>query len=155
MDDLTKKTNEVENNLEFTSVALNLDKEIYLIRTFEEDAEIKKKYIRNAGILIGNVILTSTFADTVHFLEEIYLFDIGNDQNKYLNVTEYKKTRNLKLKMDSDENIFISKSEARAICKLFNLSLMGYSISRVLENEYRFTPQNLTTFLHQNKYLEK
>lgn len=155
MNEIIKVTDEYHNRLDITSVPLNLDKEIFLIRAFEEDIEAKKKYIRNAGILVANVLLTSTFSDTIHFMEELYLFDTGNDQNKYLSITEYKSTRNLKLNIDEDINVFISKSEARAIYKLFNLSLMGYSVSRVLEFEYRFTPESLTKLLHQNKYLIK
>ena len=74
--------------LKVVPVSLNLDKEIYLIHTFEENLEAKKKYIRNELILIRNEILTSTFSDTVHFMEELNLFDIGNSQNKYLDITE-------------------------------------------------------------------
>ena len=84
--------------LKIIPVALNLDKEIHLLHIFEEDHSAKKKFIRNELVLVGNQILTSTFSDTVHFMEELNLFDIGNNQNKYLDVTEYQSTKNLKLK---------------------------------------------------------
>ena len=90
-------------------VALNLDKDIYLLHVFEEDDTLKKKYIRNELVLIKNQILTSTFSDTVHFMEELALFDTGNDQNKYLAVAEHQKIKNLKLKNIND-NIFITFS---------------------------------------------
>ena len=141
--------------LKVVPVALNFDKGIYLLHIFEENHEQKKKYIRNELILVGYQILTSTFSDTVHFMEELALFDYGNDQNKYLSVTEYKATKNLKLKYDGAEDIFISKSEARAMYKIFNLAFMGYSIAAVLEKEFRFTPQLLTKTLHENKFLLK
>jgi len=140
-------------NLKIIPVALNLDKEIYLLHIFEEDLEAKKKYIRNELILVESQILTSTFSDTVHFMEELSLFDIGNNQNKYLDVTEYKNTKNLKLKYDGDKNIFISRSEAKAMYKIFNLAFMGYSVASVLENEFKLTPQVLTKLLHENKLL--
>ena len=105
-------------------VSLNLDKEIYLIHVYEDDKILKKKFIRNELVLIGNQILTSTFSDTVHFMEELNLFDIGNSQNKYLDITEYQNIKNLKLKHNGDENIFISKSEAKAINTLFNIALL-------------------------------
>jgi len=155
MDELIKVADEYHNRLDITAVPLNFDKEIYLLRAFEEDHEVKKKYIRNAGILVKDFLLASTFSDTVHFMEELFLFDIGNDQNKYLTIAEHQKTKNLKLKIDGENSIYISKSEARAIYKLFNLSMMGYSISRVLEHEYRFTPQHLTRLLYDNKYFRK
>jgi hypothetical protein len=135
-------------------VALNLDKDIYLLHVFEEDDTLKKKYIRNELVLIKNQILTSTFSDTVHFMEELALFDTGNDQNKYLAVAEHQKIKNLKLKNIND-NIFISKSEAKAMNRLFNMALMGYSLSVVLEKEFRFTPQDLTKLLHHHNFLDK
>ncbi len=136
-------------------IALNLDKEIYLLSIYEENLHVKKKFIRNELILIGNQILTSTFSDTIHFMEEINLFDVGNSQNKYLDVTEYKNTKNLKLKHNGEENIFLSKSEAKAMYKIFNLAFIGYSVASVLEREFKFTPQLLTIFLHQNQLLQK
>ena len=141
--------------LKIVPVALNLDKAIYLLHIFEEDLGAKKKFIRNELVIVGNTILTSTFSDTVHFMEEIKLFDFGNKQNKYLNITEYKATKNLKLKYDGDKDIFISKSEALAMYKIFNLAFMGYSVATVLENEFRFTPQLLTKLLHQQNFLMK
>lgn len=159
MDNLVKKANignsPEDNIFELTVVALNIDKGIYLIRAFEVDEQAKKKYIRNAGILVQNTLLTSTFADTIHFMEELFLFDTGNNQNKYLSISAYENTKNLKLVVDGNFNVFISKSEARAMYKLFNLSLMGYSTSRVLEFEHRFTPENLTVLFHKHNLLEK
>lgn len=66
-----------EVELKIIPVSLNLDKEIYLLHIFEED-KVAKKYIRNELILIKNQILTSTFSDTIHFVEELNLFDFGN-----------------------------------------------------------------------------
>ena len=136
-------------------VALNLDKDIYLLHVFEEDNTLKKKYIRNELVLIKNQILTSTFSDTVHFMEELNLFDVGNNQNKYLDIAEYQNTKNLKLKHNGDGNIFISRSEAKAMYKIFNLAFLGYSVATVLEKEYRFTPQDLTKLLHHHNFLDK
>ena len=141
--------------LRIIPVALNLDKEIYLLHIFEEENTLNKKYIRNELILVKNQILTSTFCDTVHFMEELNLFDIGNNQNKYLDITEYQSTKNLKLKHNGDGNIFISKSEAKAMYKIFNLAFLGYSVATVLEKEFRFTPQDLTKLLHHHNFLDK
>ena len=144
-----------EVELKIIPVSLNLDKEIYLLHIFEEDKVAKKKYIRNELILIKNQILTSTFSDTIHFMEELNLFDIGNNQNKYLDVSEYQSTKNLKLKCNGDQNIFISKSEAKAMNRIFNLAFIGYSVATVLEKEFRFTPQFLAKLLHENQLLIK
>jgi hypothetical protein len=141
--------------LKIIPVVLNHDKEVYLLHIFEEDHSAKKKFIRNELVLVGNQILTSTFSDTVHFMEELNLFDIGNNQNTYLDITEYKSTKNLKLKHNGDKNIFISKSEAKAMYKIFNLAFLGYSVATVLEKEFRFTPQELTKLLHSSNLLER
>lgn len=141
--------------LKVVEIALNLDDKVFLLQIFETKEQEKKKYIRNQLILIDDILLTSTFSDTVHFLEELSLFDYGNDQNKYLDITEYKSTKNLKLKHSGDKNIFISKSKAKAMYKIFNMSLMGYSVASVFENEFRFTPQHLTQLLHHNNLLSQ
>lgn len=150
IDELTTHT--VVKDMVLTKVALSLDKHIYLVRAFEHDFERQKKYLRNAAFLVQCELLTTTFTDTIHFLEELNLFDGGNDQNKYLTIAEHKSTKNLKLKL-ADNTVFISKSEAKAICRLFNMSLLGYSMIRVLEFEYRFSPESLTKALFENDYL--
>lgn len=152
MDELISKSKHI--NLSMTKVGLNLDKNIYLIRAFEDDSDMKKKYIRNMVILVDDEFLTTTFTDTVHLMEELNLFDYGNDQNKYLEVVEHQKTKNLQLKVENDHAVYISKSEAKTIYKLFNLSMIGYSLTRVLEFEYRFTPETLTNVLYHNDYLK-
>jgi hypothetical protein len=150
MDELTVMNDNFDITL--TKVALNFDKEIYLLRAFEIDRITNEKYIRTAGILVSDELVTSTFADTTHFMEELNLFDFGNDQNKYFTVTEYSGTPNLKLKIDY-KNVFISKAEAKTIYKLYNLAFHRYSFSRVLEFEYRFTPQSVSEALYRHDYL--
>ena len=130
-------------------IVLNLDKRIFLLNILEEDNRAKKKYIRSQLIVVNSQILTLGFSDTIHFMEELALFDAGNDQNKYFTISDYQNTKNLKLK-NVRNNIFISKSESKAISKLFNLSLIGYSLSTVLESEAIFTIESIEIFL--NKY---
>lgn len=146
-----------EDGIELTIVPvdLNLDKEIYLLHVFENNKELKKKFIRTELVLVGTHILTTRFSDTIHFFEELKLFDYGNDQNKYLNITEYKATKNLKLKYGGEKDIFISKSEAHAMKKKYDLAFNGYSTVRLLENEYIFTAQTLTKLLHVQNFLAR
>lgn len=146
-----------DNGIELLPIAIPLDDNqgIYLIQIFEQNHEVKKKYLRGELILVKDCILTSTFCDTIHFMEEINLFDAGNDQNRYLAVTEYKSTKNLKLKYDGNVDVFISKALARGIYRIFSLSFAGYSTAALLEREFRLTPQLLTQLLHQFKFLLK
>lgn len=146
----------VTSTIKLIKVPLNLDKEIYLLHIFEDNNEMKKRYLKNDLILVEKEILTSSFSDTIHFIEELRLFDVGNDQNKFLNITEYKKTKNLKLNLlDKEKNIFISKSEAKSMCKIFDFAMRGYSLNTLLEDEYKFTPELLSELLHENKILER
>ncbi len=141
--------------LKIIPVALNLDKGIHLLHIFEENHSLKKKFIRNELVLVGDQILTSTFTDSVHLMEEVNLFDIGNEQNKYFKPEQKHGIKNLRLKHEGDDDIFISKSEAKVMYKIFNLAFIGYSVATVLENEFKLTSQLLTQILHHNKLLEK
>ena len=130
-------------------IILNLDKRIFLLNILEEDNKAKKKYIRTQLIVVNSQILTLGFSDTVHFMEELALFDAGNDQNRYFTISEYQNTKNLKLK-NVKNDIFISKTEAKSIYKLFNMALSGYTLSTVLENEVIFSAEDIETFLNKN-----
>ena len=131
-------------------IVLNLDKRIFLLNVLQEDNSAKKKYIRSQLIAVNSQILTFGFSDTLHFMEELALFDAGNDQNRYFTISEYQNTKNLKIK-NIRSNIFISKSEAKAMCRLFNLSLNGYSLSTVLENGVIFSAEDIENFLNKNR----
>lgn len=151
-------TDEYNNDVKIIPIPLNFDKNIYLIQCLTEEESKKRqrdvdKFIRNQLILVGNHVLTSTFADTIHFMTELKLYDTGNKQNKYLSIAEYQSTKNLKLKGVENHNIFISKSEAWAMYQIYNISHRGYSTSMVLENEFKFTPQVLTKVLNNFKLL--
>lgn len=152
MDQLTTNHNEFLR-VTLTKVPLCRDKNILLVRGFEVDYKEDKKFMKTALILVGDEIVTSNFSDTVHFMEELNLYDFGNDQNKYLDIAEYKSTKNLKLKLEN-ETVYITKSECKTIYKLFNWSLAGYSLASVLEFEYNFTPETLTKVLNNHGYLE-
>ena len=143
---------DINNNIDYLTsrlVILNLDKRIFLLNVLQEDNRAKKKYIRSQLIAVNSQILTFGFSDTLHFMEELALFDAGNDQNRYFTISEYQNTKNLKIK-NIRNNIFISKSESKAMCRLFNLSLNCYSLSTVLENEVIFSSENIETFLNKN-----
>ena len=131
-------------------IVLNLDKRIFLLNVLQEDNSAKKKYIRSQLIAVNSQILTFGFSDTLHFMEELALFDAGNDQNRYFTISEHQNTKNLKIK-NIRSNIFISKSEAKAMCRLFNLSLNGYSLSTVLENGVIFSAEDIENFLNKNR----
>jgi hypothetical protein len=154
-DQIFNLTNENGELLLPVLISLQRDKKIFLIQVFEKNLEINKKYLRGQLIVVQNHVLTSSVSVTIHFMEELNLFDFGNVQNKYLSVTEYKATENLKLIYSGKIDVFFSKSEARTIYRLFHMSHAGYSINSMLENEFKFTPQVFTKLLHHYKLLLK
>lgn len=155
LDQIIEFKNDKQIPIKVIFIGLNLDKNIYLLQMIEEQSNLKKKYIRNQCILVEDIILTSTFSDTVHFMEELKLFDGGNDQNKYLTLSTHQSTKNLKLKRLGVKNVFISKSEASTMVKIFNLSFKGYSVITLLENEFKLTPQVASIIIHKNNLLER
>ncbi|MBU3014021.1 hypothetical protein KO488_04570 [Poseidonibacter lekithochrous] len=154
---LNNKVIMFDNDLKMHIVALNLDKEVFLLQISEDNVSTKKKEIRNLLILIKDVILTSRISDTVHFIEEVNMFDFDNNQNKYLDTAKFNSTKSLRVKDIKDikdtKNTYITRSEARAIYKLYNMSLIGYSFKTTIENEFIFTPDSLIKILEKNGVL--
>jgi hypothetical protein len=126
-----------------------------IYKFYEENHEIKKKYLRGIIIIVHNFVLTTKFNELVHFMEELNLFDYGNEQNQYLSIADYKNTKNLKLKYKGKTPVYFSKSSAKAIYKIFHLSLLGNSLNTILENEFDFTPFVISKILLTHKLLKK
>jgi len=139
-------------------VMLNNDKNIKLLRGFEEDERTKKRYIRNIVIMVESEFVTSNIADTMLFKEELALFNFGDSQNKYF----FPATRNINkesvfslvLTLGDGKKIYITRSEAKAMVGLWNMSLQGYSFARLLEFEKEQTLETWTTALESNGYLQ-
>ena len=134
----------VDGEIFINKTPLNRDKKIYLLRAFLR--ENNKKYLKSFAILVKNTLFAANFPDTALAFEELSLFDKGDSLNKFFEIVEHQKNKNLKLKIKGLK-IFISRSEARAMYKIYNLSFLGYSTTRLLEDEYQFTPQNLARLL--------
>ncbi|MDD3505849.1 MAG: hypothetical protein PHX65_04795 [Sulfurimonas sp.] len=155
MDELIKRD---EINIpEPTVVPLHNKKRIALLRAFEVDARNNKKYMRNVLFIVENEAITDNFADTILLKEELLLFDRGDLQNTFFKVVTRevsgKKVISLELCLDSGKKIYISKSEARAIVEIWNMSMQGYSFARILEYENQQTLESWTNILHQSGLL--
>lgn len=149
-----KKLNAGEDgHIELTKFPLNLDKDIHLLQFSYKNETTKKKEIRNLLIMIKNNIITSRLSDTVHFIEEINMYDFANDQNKYFSIVKQNNIKSLKLKYIKSDNIYITKSEAKAIYKIYNMALQGHSFKSSIENELIFTHESLTEILEENGVL--
>lgn len=155
MDELIKRD---ETNIqEPTVVPLHNKKKIALLRAFEVDLRNNKKYMRNVLFIVENEVMTDNFSDTILLKEELKLFDKGDEQNTFFRVVERelkgKKVTSLELSLDGGKKIYISKSEAKAIVDIWNMSMQGYSFSRILEYENQQTLESWTNILHQSGLL--
>lgn len=155
MDELIKK--DYINRPEPTVVHLHNKKKIALLRAFEVDARNSKKYMRNVLFAVENEAITDNFADTILLKEELKLFEKGDEQNTFFKVVSRelsgKKVTSLELALDDGKKVYISKSEARAIVDIWNMSMQGYSFSRILEYENDQTLESWTNILHQSGLL--
>jgi len=149
--------NDLHSNTKVTT--LLLDKNIYLIVYAKQAKEDKPKpYAIGIAIFAKTELVTFTFADTIHFIEELNLFEGGNNQNKYFDVVERMQTKNLRLKLKNGNNIYITKSEAKAICKIFSLILSLYSLLRITHDAgFPVTQKYLLDYLNNFilQYLDK
>jgi len=147
-----------ENKIIVSCVVLNHDENIKLLRGFEEDSNTKKRYIRNIVIMIGDEFITSNIADTMLFKEELALFNFGDKQNKYLvpssRTIEKESVSSLSITLSDGVVIHITRSEAKAMVGLWNMSLQGYSFARLLEFEKEQTLETWTVALENNGYLQ-
>jgi len=156
MDELVEKYE--GNRIAISHVVLNQDKNIKLLRGFEQDINSNKRYMRNIVIMINDEFVTSNIADSMLLKEELALFNQGDVQNKYLSpssrIVSEEKVNSLLLILSDNKKIHISKSEARAMVSLWNMSMQGYSFSRLLEFEKAHTLETWTVALESNGYLE-
>lgn len=147
-----------ENNIVISHVILNHDKDIKLLRGFEENTKAKKRYIRNIVIMIGNEFITSNLADSILLKEELALFNFGDKQNKYFfpssRTIKQQSVNSLDLTLSNGKVIHICKSEAKAMVVIWNMALQGYSFSRLLELEKKQTLETWTVALEANGYLQ-
>lgn len=156
MDELIKK--DYTNRPEPTIVHLHNKKQISLVRAFEIDARNSKKYMRNVLFAIENEAITDNFADTILLKEELKLFDQGDEQNTFFKVVQRelngKKVISLEFSLDDGKKIHVSKSEAKAIVDIWNMSMQGYSFARILEHENTQTLESWTNILYQSNLLK-
>jgi len=154
MDDNISKYN---GRIEISHVMLNNDKDIKLLRGFEVDPSINKRYMRNIVVMVENEFVTSNLTDSAQFKEELILFSTGDPQNKYL----YPTTRTINKESVyslvltlAEKKVFIGKAEAKAMVTVWNMAMQGYSFSRLSEYEANQTLETWTSALEFNGYLQ-
>ncbi|MDX4037713.1 hypothetical protein [Aliarcobacter skirrowii] len=133
-------------------IKISSKNELYFFNIFSENNNDKfKKSTLNILLVLNNEIITFNFFDTIQAVEEIALFELGNEHNKYFKIVELKSVKNLKLMNKS--HVFISKSEAKAIVKTFNLLFSNYSFNFIFESEFNIDQKEFIKLINERKEL--
>ena len=142
-----------ENDVELiiVKIALNLNKEIYLIHIYKNDEKNRKSVI-NELIFVKNQILTSTYLDTCQFFAELSLYDTRPGQNEYFTFSDKQNVKNLKLSKVK-ENIYVTKAEAKAMNDIYKLTYNRNGVIDSSATEFRFSHQSLTKLLRKINFL--
>jgi hypothetical protein len=111
---------------------------IYLVRGFLVDKDLKERYVTDIIFMCGEELITTSTTDSIQFNEELALFDRGDENNKFLKIVQQKGkdsglVYSLKLSLDSGNTIYIGKSEAKAMNRIWEMSLQRLTFARMME----------------------
>lgn len=130
----TKTQNEIQSRCDefFLSEKHNLT----LHRFYQYDYIDKKKYLTDLIVYLNNEQqITQSFAQTIEFKEELFLFFRGDAQNKFLELVKRtlnkEELRSLALTKKNGGKIYFSQAECMAMGALINYSLHGFSLTRL------------------------
>lgn len=136
---------ELDNKIRI--IPLAKDKHIYLVLYVDRYSEKDKPFLSDVAIVARTKIVTFSFADSIHFIEELTLFENSNSQNKYFDIVEHMKIVNLRMRLF--DTLYISKSETKAIVRIFNNCVTGYSLQGINQyNNFGVSESVLLQYLH-------
>lgn len=121
-----------------TPTVLSHDKNIIMARAFRVNPEIDERYMVDIIIMCGEKLITTNTVDSIQLNEELVLFDRGDENNKFLKVIQEKRkdglVYSLKLSLEDGDVIYIGRSEAKAMVRIWDMSLHRFSFARLVEN---------------------
>lgn len=126
----------------FDLIDLNKKKNLILKRVYMTELKTGKKYIVALIIYIEDDdinTITYSFQETIQFKEELSLFFNGDSQNQFLSpvkrTVNNEELKSLKLKKFENLNIYFSQAESKAIAKLIDYSMIGFSLTKIYDKE--------------------
>lgn len=140
-----------------TQTVLSHDKNIIMVRSFRVKADIKERYLVNIIIMCREKLLTTNTADSIQFYEEMALFDRGDDNNKFLKVIQEKRKEglvySLKLSLEDGSVIHIGRSDAKAINRIWDMSLQRFTFTRLVEDIQLLDAEDWSELLYSQSYI--
>lgn len=138
-----------------TRFPLNIEHKIMLIRCFGVDEGLNERYLLDLLIMCGEELITANTTDSIQFCEELALFDRGDENNKFLKPAQLQAKNSLKLSLDNGKVIFIKRSEAKTMVKLWDMSLQRLTFARLVENENISSKADWCQKLYEQEYIAK
>jgi hypothetical protein len=142
-----------------TQTVLSRDKNIIMVRAFRVKLDIKERYIVDIIIMCGEKLITTNTVDSIQLIEELALFDKGDENNKYLKVVQQKLKDNLvyslKLLLEDGVVIHIGRSDAKAINRIWDMSFQRFSFTRFLEDIQPIDADDWRKRLYSQKFISK
>lgn len=122
-----------------TLAILSHQSDIVMVRSFNLNNELNERYMTDIAIMHEEQMITTNTADSIQFNEELALFDRGDENNKFLKVVQQKGkdggiVHSLKLSFDDGSAIYIGRSQAKSMVKIWEMSLQRFSFARLVED---------------------
>lgn len=138
-----------------TRFPLNHEHNIMLIRRFGVDEALNERYLLDLLIMCGEELITANTTDSIQFYEELALFDRGDANNKFLKPVQRQAKNSLELSLNNGKVIYVKRSEAKTMVKLWDMSLQRLTFARLLENTDLISKADWCSALYKQAYISK
>lgn len=140
-----------------TQTVLSHVKNIIMVRAFRVNPDINERYMVDIIIMCGEKLLTTNTVDSIQFNEELVSFDRGDENNKFLKVIQEKRkdglVYSLKLSLEDGDVIYLGRSDAKAMNRIWDMSLQRFSFTRLLEDVQLTDAEGWSERLYSQRYI--
>ena len=140
-----------------TQTVLSHVKNIIMVRAFRVNPDINERYMVDIIIMCGEKLLTTNTVDSIQFNEELVSFDRGDENNKFLKVIQEKRkdglVYSLKLSLEDGDVIYLGRSDAKAMNRIWDMSLQRFSFTRLLEDVQLTDAEDWSKRLYSQRYI--
>jgi hypothetical protein len=140
-----------------TQTVLSHDKNIIMVRAFHVNPDINERYMVDIIIMCGEKLITTNTIDSLQLNEELALFDRGDENNKFLKIVQQKGkdslVYSLKLSLGDGNVIYIGRSEAKAMNRIWDMSFQRFSFTRLLEDVQPTDAEDWSKRLYSQRYI--
>lgn len=141
-----------------TLTPLSHQNDIVMVRSFHLNNELNERYMTDIVIMHKEQLITTNTADSIQFNEELALFDRGDENNKFLKVVQKKgkdggTIYSLQLSFDDGSAIYIGRSQAKSMVKIWEMSLQRFSFARLVEDVTLIDAEEWNEKLYMQRFI--